>query len=225
MKITIPFVFALPLLGLCWLAQAEPVAPLPGQTIPYSMEVNAAESLKSAKLVASGKFRGAATDSKMSGFVELEFQVEKSLSGQKPPTPVLRLSLPLAEKEVKAHETGSKPSQQEIDDARLKQPQLEARLEQKKITPAEFKTWSRHYRELLQRSDDYGRKFVLVAVTPLGLDSPFRHADVLLEFGQSVILIMQDDYREEKRAKTLFSNQYDLYPASDARVRRLLGLK
>lgn len=225
MKISTHMVLAVPLFCGALLARAEPIAPLPGQVVPYSMEANAAFSLKSAKLVVQGKFRRVSSENQAPGFVEVEFQVETWLSGQKPASPVLRLSLPLAENEAKTPANQDKAAQQVIDDARLNQPKLEARLEQRKITQTEFTTWSRHYRELLQRSDDYGRKFVLVAVTPGALDAPYRHADVLLEFGEPVILMLQDDYREGKRAQNLFSYQYDLYPASDARVRRLLGLK
>ena len=211
-------------LGLAALpAGSEEVALLPGQTRPYSVAANAASSFKSAQLVVLGKFRRVAAQGKAGDLVEVEFEIDKVISGKKPDASVLHLRLPVPVADGKAAPV--KPDSKALDAARASQATLETLLEQKKLDDASFQTQVSHNRELLQHSDDYLRKFVLVKVTMGALDAPYRNVDVLLNFDEPVILMLGADYRERKPAQYLFSNQLDIYPASDARVLHAIGLK
>ena len=202
--------------------QAEPVG---GIEDDYAIEQNAAQNFKGAQLVALGKFRRVIGSNQIAGYVAVEFQIEKVLVGKKSVPPVLRLSLPLVRLATTEKAVTSQPRQQEIDAALASQKTLETLFEQKRLTRAEYIALSQHNSRLLVRSDDYLHKFVLVSVLPRGLDGTGRSADVVLNFDESVVLMMGIDYSGKEKTQYLFARVVDIYPASDARIRRLVGLK
>ena len=218
------WVFFLAIVLSCVLQRAQAEAEA-GAEERYAIEENAARSFKDAQLVALGKFRPVASKYPFTGFVDVEFQIEKFIVVKKSMLSVLRLSLPLPRLATTKQAVTSQPRQQEIDAALASQKTLETLFEQKRLTRATYKALSQQNSRLLVRSDDYLRKFVLLSVWPRGLDGPGRHADVVLNFGEPVVFMMNIDYSEKYEPQHLMPTHVDFYPASDARIRRLVGLK
>ena len=224
MQIKSSYVFLFILCCFCLPAKGESKARAEQNKV-YSVEKNAQRSFSTARLTALGKFRLLGGKYQNEGFVDVGFQIEKSLIGKSPASGKLHLMLPLAKMGAKVQNGAGEPSQQDIDVVLAKQRNLETLLEQKQLTPAAYDALAQQYSLLLQRSAGYMHKYVLVKVAVGLTDEIYRSANILINFGEPMVLMMFCECREDNGIRLLGGSQFDLYPASDVRVRRAVGLK
>lgn len=218
--------FALLLIALSMVdAFAEPKYLLPA----YSIEKSISKSLSNAKIVVLGRLvlpYKTTIPERFDGnraIFEMSFEIDKVIAGEQFISGIripVSWVIPMPNPDKKAD---LKKSDADLRNAKAMSFQLEKMLDANIIDRDEFKKRSKKNDEIILYSDAYLKQFVLMPIA-MPISEPCRDVNVLVTFGDSYILILQNSKIYGSFGIGLIG-EVDVYPAKDEKIKKIFHLK